>query len=374
MTNRNQPIRVGIVGIGRAGWGMHVPAFMARAEKFSVVAACDLIPERRARMADRFGCAVYACIEDLLTDDGVDLVDIATRSCDHYRHACLALTAGKHVNIEKPMCARLDEALDLVALAGRSNGRLFVHHNRRFEPAFHHIREIMATAVLGNVYEIKLRRVGYQRRDDWQTIREFGGGQLLNWGPHIIDHALRLLDAPLQSQWSTLRHVVALGDAEDHLKIVLTGTNGRVVDLEISGAVALTEPEFTVYGDRGALTCDGHTLHLKYLDPAIALEARSVHRGTPGESVPHPLPALASGKQSTAVPWAPYVNPEPLAWITESFPVAPKSGVNLSSIWDAIHADLSGVNVYPVTLAEALDVMRVVDRAREGTAFKPWPR
>ena len=371
MTSSNQPIRVGMVGIGRSGWGMHVPALAARANKFSVVAACDLIPERRERMAARFGCAVFERVEDLVADSRIDLVDIATRSCDHYRHARLALEAGKHVNIEKPMCARLDEARDLAAVAARSRGRLFVHHNRRFEPAYHHIREIMARGVLGDVFEIKLRRVGYQRRDDWQTIREFGGGQLLNWGPHIVDHALRLLDAPVRTQWSALRQVVALGDAEDHLKIVLTGANNRVVDLEISGAAALPEPEFKLWGSRGALSCDGQTIQMKYLDPTLAPEVRTAYRGTPGEEAPRPGTALSSanGRPPSEIAWSPYVNPELLTWIEESMPVAPKSAVDLSSIWDAIYADLMGTVPYPITLDQSLEVMRVIDAAKEGTQF-----
>lgn len=363
---QQQPVRVGLVGIGRAGWGMHVPAFAARPWKFRIVAACDTIAERRERMARDFGCTVYERVEDLVADASVDLVDIATRSCDHHRHAKLALEGGKHVNLEKPMCASLSEALDLADTARRSPGRLFVHHNRRFEPAFHHVREIMATGVLGEVFEIKLRRVGFQRRDDWQTLKRFGGGQLLNWGPHIIDHALCLLDAPLAAQSSALRRVVALGDAEDHLKIVLTGANGRLVDLEISGAAALSEPEFTVWGSRGALTCDGRSIHLKYLDPARPLEVRVAHPGTPGESEP---PDAGDGSRK----WSPYVNPEPLHWINETLPVAPRAGVDLASIWDAIYDDLSGGAAFPVTLEQAVNVMRVVDAARAGTEFRTPP-
>lgn len=347
------PIGVGLVGVGRAGWGMHVPALAARHDRFRIVAACDVIPERRERMAARFGCAVYERIEDLVADPRVALVDIATRSCDHHRHATLALRAGKHVSIEKPMAATLAEATDLVDQARRSAGRLYVHHNRRFEPAFHHVGEIMASGLLGEVYEIKLRRAGYQRRDDWQTLRAYGGGQLLNWGPHIVDHALRLLGAPVTDQWSLLRRMVALGDAEDHLKILLTGANGRIVDLEISGAAALSEPEFTVWGSRGALTCDGDAIHLKYLDPEKPLESRAAFEGTPGET-------MTAGSH-----WAPYVNPEPLHWMTSTTPVAPRSGVNLASIWDALFADLTGEAAFPVMLDEALEVMRVIQRARD---------
>ena len=352
----NAPIGIGLVGVGRAGGGMHVPALASRPEMFRIAAVCDVIAERRERIASRFGCAVYERIEDLVVDPRVQLVDISTRSCDHHRHARMALEAGKHVNIEKPLAASLIEATDLVSLARRSAGRLFVHHNRRFEPAFHHVLDVIASGVLGDVYEIKLRRAGYQRRDDWQTLQAFGGGQLLNWGPHIVDHALRLLGAPVRDQWSLLRRIAALGDAEDHVKIVLRGTNGRVVDLEISGAAALPEPEFTVWGGRGALTCDGGVMKLKYLDPANPLEARTAFAGTPGASAP----AAAAGAM-----WSPYVNPEPLHWVSESVPVAPRSGADLTSIWDAIHADLAGATPFPVTLDESLDVMRVIQRARD---------
>ena len=103
------------------------------------------------------------------------------------------------------MCVNWEQAKALRALSATSRGNLYIRHNRRFEPGFQHVREIIDSGLLGEVFEIKLRRVGYSRRDDWQTIMEFGGGQLLNWGPHIVDHSLRLLGAPLKSLWSDLK-------------------------------------------------------------------------------------------------------------------------------------------------------------------------
>jgi predicted dehydrogenase len=193
------PIRIGLAGLGRAGWGMHCEELQAFEDKFQIVAVCDPIEERRANAAERYGCAVYEHIEDLIADPKVELVDIATRSCDHYTHVKMALEAGKDVFDEKPMTVNYAEAKALQELAETSAGNLYIRHNRRFEPAFQHIREIIASGLLGEVYEVKLRRVHYGRRDDWQTLREFGGGQLLNWGPHIVDHSLRLLGAPVKS-------------------------------------------------------------------------------------------------------------------------------------------------------------------------------
>ncbi|MBN1875126.1 MAG: Gfo/Idh/MocA family oxidoreductase [Anaerolineae bacterium] len=340
------PIKIGIVGLGRAGWGMHCKELTGREDKFQIVAACDVLPERRERVAEQFGCQTYARVEDLVADPAVELVDIATRSCDHLAHAKLALEAGKDVFLEKPITVSYAEAVSLREAAEASpGGSLYARHNRRFDPDFLHIQDIIASGILGEVYEIRLARHGYQRRDDWQTIKEFGGGQLLNWGPHIIDHALRFLESPVTSQYSDLKRVAAVGDAEDHLKIVLKGENGRIVDLEISGGVALGAPTYRVFGTRGSLVLSGNEVTLKYLDPAVLLEPRIANPGTPGET---------------------FGNKEVLPWIEETLPV--KAGSN-TVIWDHLYAAIREGVPFPVKLAEAIEVMRVVSIAKEGTEF-----
>ena len=340
-----QPIKIGIAGLGRAGWGMHCEELESRQDKFAIVAACDTIPERRERMVERYGCNTYANIADMIADPDVELVDIATRSSDHYKHASMALAAGKDVFLEKPMCVSYAEAQKLQQAAEHAPGKLYIRHNRRFDPDFLHVTEIIQSGLLGDVYEIRLARHGYQRRDDWQTIKKFGGGQLLNWGPHIVDHALQFLESPVASQYSFLKCVAAVGDAEDHLKIVLKGTQGRLVDMEISGGVALGAPTYQVFGTRGSLILTGEEIHLKILDPDQVLEEKEADPGTPGETF---------GSQ------------EELIWIEESLPV--KSGSN-TIIWDALYSAIRGGAVYPITLDEALAVMRVISNAKKGTQF-----
>jgi predicted dehydrogenase len=340
------PISVGLVGTGRAGWGMHCPELDQRPEQFTLVAACDTAPDRRERIAARYGIPTYERIEDLLTDPQVELVDIATRSCDHAAHALLALAAGKHVNIEKPMTATHAEALQVAEAAKKSRGKLFVRHNRRFDPDFLQVQQIMASGLLGKVYEIRLARHGYARRDDWQTLKQFAGGQLLNWGPHIIDHALRFINGPVAEQFSYLARVAAVGDAEDHVKIVLKGENGLVVDLEISGGVALGEPTYRVFGSRGSLTLAGDEIRLKYLDPAQELPARLPEPGNPG---------------------AHFGTPESLPWLEETRPIQPG---NNTILWDFIYRDVRLGEPYPIRLNEALEVMRVASAARLGSAFE----
>lgn len=345
------PIKTAIAGIGRAGWGMHCPELDKRRDRFVIVAACDTLPDRCAMMRERYGCRAYTDFDALLNDPDVELVSIATPTLLHVPQAVRALQAGKHVFLEKPIALTMAEAETLRDAAARSTGRLFFRHNRRFEPAFTRIREILASGVLGWVYEIKLRRNGYQRRSDWQTLLACGGGQLNNWGPHIIDHALQLLESPVADLWRDLKRIAAVGDAEDHLKIVLTGANGRVVDLEISGGAALSEPEYVLLGDRGALICQGDTITLKHLPMDYVLPAERASADTPGMD-------YSFGKGG------------PLPWVTQTMPAQPSTPCDIDSIWDHLYAALREGAPFPITMDEAFAVVKVIEATRQGTPFQ----
>lgn len=341
----DNPIRIGIVGLGRAGWSMHGPELAGMESKFQFVAACDILADRRERMAAKHGCKTFERIEDLVADPEVELVDIATRSSDHFAHAVTALRAGKYVFLEKPMCTDYEEALRLKDLNAETNGKLFIRHNRRFEPCFLHVREIIASGILGDVFEIKLTRSWYGRRDDWQALKRFGGGLLLNWGPHIIDHALQLLESPLKTLWSDLRLICAAGDAEDHIKLVFTGMNGRVVDMELTGGSVVPTPEVVLLGTRGGLASDGSSITLKYLDPGRPLPPLAAVPGTPGQS---------------------FGSEETLPWIEETIPVNPQKQYD---IWDELYSAIRCGTTFPISMEEATEVMRVVSLAKEGTGF-----
>ena len=162
-------IRVGVVGLGRAGWGMQCRELDSRPEQFAVVAGCDTYAPWRERFAERYPAArVSSDLDTLLADDGVDLISIATPSNAHFKHALAALAAGKTVFLEKPMCGTYAEACRLQEASRQGPGRLFVRHNRRFEAGFQEVQRILASRLLGEIAEIKLSRVSFGRRNDWK--------------------------------------------------------------------------------------------------------------------------------------------------------------------------------------------------------------
>ena len=345
----SEPIRVGLVGLGRAGNGMHKKELSGRQDKFRFYAVCDIIEERTVPFVEEFGAKPYTRYEDMLADPQVELVDIATRSCDHYQHAKMALLAGKDVMLEKPFCMRKAEVDDLIVLGSQPAGpHLYVRHNRRFENGFVKAMEIIDSGKLGQVFEIKLSRNSYQRRCDWQTISEFGGGQLLNWGPHIIDHSLRFCGGAYTDMYSAIRHVAAAGDCEDHIKIVFTGVNGRIVDMEISGGAALPTPEYRIYGSRGALVSEKNSFKLRYLDPAVELPPVVADPETPGAGTS-------------------FGNKETLPWIEETVD-AGNGGTD--RVWDALYDSIRFGVKYPIALSEAAAVTEVIEKVKAGTIFE----
>ncbi|MBE6541210.1 MAG: Gfo/Idh/MocA family oxidoreductase [Ruminococcaceae bacterium] len=345
-----KPIKVGLVGLGRAGSGMHRPELRVRQDKFVFYAVCDIIEERTKPFVEEFGSKPYTRIEDLIADPEVELVTIATRSKDHFRHAKMALLAGKDVMLEKPFCITSEQAKELIKLSSQPAGpHLYIRHNRRFERGFELVSEIIDSGKLGDVYEVRLARTEYNRRFDWQTLKEFGGGHLFNWGSHIVDHALRFCGGDYTKLYSYLSHVITTGDCEDHAKLVFTGINGRCVDLEITYGVTMHVPEYMVYGTKGSLFSEGNTLHLRYLDPKIELEKIEADKGTPGEST--------SSRNS-----------EPLTFVDEYIELEDLCE-GTPRIWDALYEAIRENKPFPVTLDQALKVVETIEEAKENTVF-----
>ena len=343
-----EKIKMGIVGLGRIGWGMAVGELGLYEDKYEVVAVCDLIADRREKAKEKFGCPAYEDYAEMLKQEDIELVYIATRSVDHYNHAMMALSLGKHVLLEKPATISYEQALDLFAHANKEGTpRLFIHQQRRWEAAFQTVKEWIDSGKLGNVYEVNIEENGYQNRDDWQTLSEFGGGQLLNWGPHIIDHSLQLLGTPTADIQSYLHCIAAGGDCEDHLRIRFIGDNNRVVNMCISGAKALGGGRhFEVFGDRGAMTCDHSKAKVRYINPEQAFVRVVSSPETPG---------AAFGKSGT------YESAFKPDWVEEEFDVP---ATVLHTFWPEMYASLREGAPFRVTDNDVLAIMRTISTVK----------
>ncbi len=288
-----EPIRYGILGLGRAGVGIHIRQLKQR-DDARIVAVCDPLPDRRQQVADELGAVACDSREALFAHADLDVAVIATPSHTHAEDAAAALAAGCDVVVEKPLAITLSEADELIALARNAGRKLFVHQNYRFHKDFNHLRQVMDSGVLGPIFHIKFYAVRYSRRNDWQTLIRYGGGNLNNKATHPLDQVLQLLGSPVESAFGDLQHLISAGDAEDHAKIMLRAENGITAELELSDVQALPfqYPKWVVCGKYGTLISDGNTSTLRYYDPAEAppLELEAGTAATVGFTAREELP------------------------------------------------------------------------------------
>ena len=103
-------LRLGIVGCGEVTQVLHLPSLAQLGDRFAVAAICDISADVLAGVGARWGIATrYRDYTDLVADDGVDAVLVASPRAFHAQVALAAMDAGKHVFIEKPMCLAMME-------------------------------------------------------------------------------------------------------------------------------------------------------------------------------------------------------------------------------------------------------------------------
>ena len=183
----NQQIRVGIAGLGRSGWNIHAKLIEPLGDHYQIVAVADADEARQQEASERFGCQTYDDYDSLLADDNVELIVMALPNFLHAGLSLQALDAGKHVVCEKPMATSLADADRMVKAASQSDCVLAPFHNRRYNPDFQKIQEIIASGVLGRIVLINITESKFSRRWDWQTLKRFGGGTLNNNAAHHLD-------------------------------------------------------------------------------------------------------------------------------------------------------------------------------------------
>lgn len=251
------PVRVALMGLGRSMFDEHFPIFQAHPALFKVVAACDLVKERRDIVARSFPeCRMFRQFHDMLDERDIDVIDIATCSIDHVEHALMSLQKGFWTLLETPMALTFDDAQRLRGAAIKAKGRLLVLQRGIFAPDFLLARQALRDSRLGKVYQIVIRRQDFVRRDDWQTVKRLGGGAAYYAMPDLVLQALRLLpSAPIQ-MWSELKRVASLGDAEDMAHVNLKTRDLVTADIEFNGGIVpgVRSPSFVLYGENGVFS------------------------------------------------------------------------------------------------------------------------
>jgi len=282
-----EQIRVGIAGLGRSGWGIHSRLLGELETLYNVVAVTDNDPARREEGHTRFGCRMYDHFDEMLLDENIELVVVALPTFLHAEASIAALEAGKHVVCEKPMATTLADADRMIAADQRTDGVLSAFQNRRYEPDYLKVQEVVESGILGRIVQINMSGCGFSRRWDWQTLKEYGGGSLNNTAVHYLDQALQLFGDGQPEIFCHMERALTLGDAEDHVKVVLHGEGAPLIDVEISSASAYSPETWRISGTQGGLAGSASDLRWKWFDPATLVPRNVDTRPTPDRSYNH---------------------------------------------------------------------------------------
>lgn len=325
-------IRTAILGYGRSGSSMHAGA-IEKSDEFVLVAACDIDPARREQAEHRFGCKTYEDYHQMLRSEQLDLVCIVTRSDQHCEMTCDCLAAGVNVLVTKPWAVSAAEAEQMIAAHKASGAKLLPWLPARWGSDLRRLKELLSEGVIGKVFIVRRVVSSFGTRNDWQTERRYGGGYLLNWGPHIIDPPILLIGSPVASVYGRMKQTINPGDAEDLFMAILTLADGTIVQAEYT--ISVEEfPSWVLQGDKGTIVVRGSSL--------------TVHRAALARAAD---PTQFASMQSTQD-----------AVINETIHGALYGDTD--EIYAEIAADIRGERPFPVTPDDALELSRVLDAVR----------
>ncbi|MCC6485736.1 MAG: Gfo/Idh/MocA family oxidoreductase [Armatimonadetes bacterium] len=249
-------IRVGVIGYGGAfnmGKG-HLSHCQAAGMIPSAV--CDLDPARtEVAKADFPGIATYNNVEEFLTKAPVDLVIVITPHNTHADLCIQASNAGKHVITEKPFSITVAEATAMIEAAKKAGKMLSVYHNRRWDGDFMAIRQTIEAGLIGDVFSIEMGMGGYGHPGTWwRADKKISGGNFYDWGAHIIDWMLHIVNKPMVDVTGIFQKRVWMDVTnEDHTQAIVRFEDNVWANVEMSQIAAVSKPRYRILGTKGGI-------------------------------------------------------------------------------------------------------------------------
>ncbi len=192
-------IKVGAIGYGGAfNMGKSHLNEMSRAGMTPTAVA--EIDESRLKIAeaDFPGIETYGSVAEMLGKSDVDLLAIITPHNTHAKLAVQCLKAGRHVVSEKPFAVTTAECDAMIAEAKKRRLVLSTYHNRHWDGWIMQAVKAIRKGVIGEVFRIEAHMGGYSKpRDWWRSSKSISGGILYDWGVHLLEYALQIIDSDM---------------------------------------------------------------------------------------------------------------------------------------------------------------------------------
>jgi predicted dehydrogenase len=249
-------IKWGLVGCGDIAKKRVAPAICAL-EDHRLEAIARKEPGRLGEFAEKFGVErTFTCAEELIEDQRIDAVYLATPVNLHLQHAVLAARAGKHVLCEKPMALDSAECDNMIEACDKAGVLLGVAYYRRFYPAVETIKSLLAGGTLGIPILARAMAAEFWRFEDnhpmaWRIRpEEGGGGPLMDFGSHRIDVLLDIL-GPVSKVGAFTDRLLFERRVEDSALVILRHASGAHSIVGAYHSIGRHFDELEISGSRG---------------------------------------------------------------------------------------------------------------------------
>jgi myo-inositol 2-dehydrogenase / D-chiro-inositol 1-dehydrogenase len=191
----DKKVKTGVIGLGTIG-SVHADWYSQIPES-ELVAVSDVREDVVRRVSDKYGVKGYTSYEELVENEDVEAVTIATPNYLHHPVAVAAAKAGKHVAVEKPLCFSLQQADEMITAVKQAGVLDMYTENLCFAPSYRLAKEIVDKGGLGNLYLCKAYEsddivLGSEAekqvmKSSWYLDpKQAGGGKLMSTGVHPI--------------------------------------------------------------------------------------------------------------------------------------------------------------------------------------------
>ena len=241
---------LGIIGYGGMG-GWH-ERMAQKSDVVELIAVYD-IKEERNLLAEEKGIKAYRSLDEILSDERIDIITIATPNDVHEEIAVKAMAAGKNVISEKPVTLSVASLERMIEASKKYGKRFSVHQNRRWDNNYILIKDLYHSGAIGKVSNIESRVHGSRGiPGDWRGIKRYGGGMLYDWGIHLIDQALMIdPDNKLDRLYCEFDHITN-DEVDDGFKLIMYFENGLRIHVEVGTCNFMSLPRFYIQGENGS--------------------------------------------------------------------------------------------------------------------------
>jgi predicted dehydrogenase len=248
-------LKVAVIGVG--GMGIRHARIFAEMPDVDLYGLVDRDPVRLREVAQRYGVEhISESFAEILNLEEVDIVDICLPDELHFAPVKMALEAGKHVFLEKPMATNLDEAEAMVRLSKQYPQKFMVGHLLRFDPRYAQVKAAIERGELGDIVYV----VSHRNSPHHLGPRKYRPGTSLTMhvGVHDLDLIHWYLDSEVESvSASSVSKVLAPRDMDDAVAAVIKFANGTIASVNYSWVLPekypiILDARMEIVGTKGA--------------------------------------------------------------------------------------------------------------------------